>query len=90
MTSPTRFFPTGRDPEEPGELFGIARQAAADAGRDPDALELIAGGARDADGAEALVRLGVSHIVTSTRATTPAELPAALESYHRQVIAPLA
>ena len=84
------FFPTGRDPEELGELFDIARKAAADAGRDPDALELIAGGARDAKGAEALLHLGVTHIVTSTRATTPAELPAALESYHQQVIAPLA
>jgi probable F420-dependent oxidoreductase len=83
------FFPTGRDPGELGDLFHIARQAAADAGRDPDALELIAGGARDAKGAEALVRLGVTHIVTSTRATGPEELPAALETYHRNVIAPL-
>ncbi|HEY4410894.1 MAG TPA: TIGR03619 family F420-dependent LLM class oxidoreductase [Acidimicrobiia bacterium] len=83
------FFPTGRDPEALGELFDIARKAAADAGRDPDALELIAGGARDAKGAEALMNLGVTHIVTSTRATTPAELPAALETYHQKVIAPL-
>ena len=83
------FFPTGRDPAELVDLFDIARKAAADAGRDPDALELIAGGARDARGAEALLRLGVTHIVTSTRATTPADLPAALDAYHQQVIAPL-
>jgi hypothetical protein len=35
------------------------------------------------------MNLGVTHIVTSTRATTPAELPAALETYHQKVIAPL-
>jgi probable F420-dependent oxidoreductase len=83
------FFPTGRDPAELGELFTIARTAAEESGRDPDALELIAGGARDASGAEALISLGVTHIVTSTRATGPADLPASLETYRKAVIAPL-
>jgi probable F420-dependent oxidoreductase len=83
------FFPTGRDPSELAELFAIARGAAEEAGRDPAGLELIAGGARDAKGAEALIDLGVTHIVTSTRATGPADLPATLENYRRTVIDPL-
>ena len=83
------FFPTGRDPAELGALFAVARCAAGDAGRDPAALELIAGGARDAKGAEALMELGVTHIVTSTRAAGPDELPASLEAYRRRVIEPL-
>jgi probable F420-dependent oxidoreductase len=83
------FFPTGRDPVELGELFAIARAAAEDAGRDPETLELIAGGARDARGAEALIALGVSHIVTSTRATGPADLAPSLEAYRNRVIEPL-
>ena len=83
------FFPTGRDPAGLGELFTIARRAAEDAGRDPAGLELIAGGARDASGAEALIALGVTHIVTSTRAPGPADLPASLEAYRRKVIDPL-
>ena len=84
------FFPTGRDPAELADLFAVARKAAEDAGRDPDRLELIAGGARDANGAEALMSLGVTHIVTSTRATGPADLRAALERYRQTVIDPLA
>src|SRR5258706_5294972 len=83
------FFPTGRDPAELGELFAVARRAAEDTGRDPDRLELIAGGARDAAGAESLIALGVTHIVTSTRATGPAALPASLEAYRRRLIDPL-
>jgi probable F420-dependent oxidoreductase len=83
------FFPTGRDPAELSELFAVARAAAEDAGRDPAALELIAGGARDAAGAEALMNLGVTHIVTSTRATGPSDLPASLAAYHEKVIGPL-
>jgi probable F420-dependent oxidoreductase len=84
------FFPTGRDPEGLGELFATASAAAEEAGRDPAALELIAGGARDAAGAEALMKLGVTHIVTSTRATGPADLPASLKAYRKRVIDPLA
>jgi hypothetical protein len=48
-----------------------------------------AGGARDAAGAEALMNLGVTHIVTSTRATGPSDLPASLAAYHEKVIGPL-
>ena len=84
------FFPTGRDPERLGDLFAIARKAAADAGRDPDCLELIAGGARDAAGAEALLEIGVSHIVTSISVTHPDDLSAALATYRAKVIDRLA
>ncbi|MCA1844254.1 MAG: hypothetical protein LC792_13920 [Actinobacteria bacterium] len=45
--------------------------------------------AEGAKGAEALIALGVTHIVTSTRATGPADLPASLEAYRNNVIDPL-
>ncbi len=59
------FFPARGSPERLEELFGIARAAAADAGRDPDAIELTAGGATDPEAIRRLEDLGVDRVVIS-------------------------
>lgn len=59
------FFPARGRPERLEELFGVARAAAADAGRDPDALELTAGGATYPEAIRRLEDLGVDRVVIS-------------------------
>lgn len=59
------FFPARGSPERLEELFGIARATAVEAGRDPDAIELTAGGATDPEAIRRLEDLGVDRVVIS-------------------------
>jgi probable F420-dependent oxidoreductase len=57
------FFPGRGDLETLGHLLEVMRKAAVDAGRDPDAIEVTAGGAIDADGIKRYADLGVARMV---------------------------
>lgn len=57
------FFPGRTRPERLTELFAEMRRAAGEAGRDPDAVELTAGGALDAEGVKPYADLGVDRII---------------------------
>ena len=82
------FFPHHRDPEVLAPLFEVALAAAVDAGRDPSALQLIAGGARRPEDLERLAGLGVGHVVFSPRASDPSEVKDALGRYLDAVVRP--
>ena len=57
------FFPARTSPEELRDLLDEMGRAAKDAGRDPDAIEVTAGGAMDVDSIKAFADLGVSRII---------------------------
>jgi len=57
------FFPGVGKLERLAGLLATMRTAAEEAGRDPDALEVTAGGALDVDGVRRLEELGVSRVV---------------------------
>lgn len=57
------FFPGRGRPEEVDHLVDVARAAAADAGRDPDALEITCGALPDVDGIKRLQDRGVARVV---------------------------
>ncbi len=57
------FFPGRSRPEELMPLLETMRSAARDAGRDPDAIEVTAGGVFDLDGVKRFADLGVSRVV---------------------------
>jgi len=57
------FFPGRADLEELSHLIDVMRAAALDAGRDPDAIEITAGGAFDVDGVKRYGDLGVDRMV---------------------------
>jgi alkanesulfonate monooxygenase SsuD/methylene tetrahydromethanopterin reductase-like flavin-dependent oxidoreductase (luciferase family) len=57
------FFPARTTPEELTGLLEEMRRAAKDAGRDPDAIEVTAGGVMDLDGVKRFGDLGVDRIV---------------------------
>jgi probable F420-dependent oxidoreductase len=80
------FFPHTRDPDQLETLFGVAREAAAVAGHDPDAMRLVAGGATSQADVARLAEAGVAEVVFSPRARDVAELRESLESYRRRVI----
>jgi probable F420-dependent oxidoreductase len=56
------YFP-GRTEPDLAPLLDIMRASARDAGRDPDAIEVTAGGALDLDGVKRLADLGVSRVI---------------------------
>lgn len=57
------FFPGRGNQERLGELFEIMRASARDAGRDPDDIEITAGGAMDVDGIKRFADLGVERMI---------------------------
>ena len=57
------YFPGRARDEELVPLFDEVRRAAKDAGRDPDAIELTAGGVMDVDGVKRYADLGVDRVV---------------------------
>lgn len=57
------FFPARTSPDELQVLLEEMSRAAKDAGRDPDAIEITAGGALDLDGAKRYADLGVSRLI---------------------------
>ena len=73
------FFPTVTGPEKLREIFGLARDEAKKAGRNPDASELSAMAAPRADAIKALRDVGVSRVVFGPPSSDPAKLRAGLE-----------
>ncbi len=86
------FFPGKGTHEELAELIGVMRAAAVEHGRDPDSIEITAGG----DGAtgpgaldevKALADMGVSRVIIPPLAFDPQGQRAAFGAYGDQVIA---
>jgi 2-methylisocitrate lyase-like PEP mutase family enzyme len=63
------------------------RQAAVDAGRDPDAIEITTGTRPDADTVRMLGELGVSRVVVPPLAMHPKKLGDAMAKFADEVIA---
>lgn len=80
------FFP-GRG--ELADLFDECRKAAKEAGRDPDSIELTAGGPPNIDFAKQLEDLGVSRLVTFPPTFDPADMKRALGELHDNLISKL-
>ena len=79
------FFPA--DPRHLPELLPVMRQAAIDAGRDPDAIEITTGTRPDADTVRMLADLGVSRVVVPPLAMHPKKLGDAMAKFADEVIA---
>ncbi|WP_170290488.1 LLM class F420-dependent oxidoreductase [Kitasatospora atroaurantiaca] len=81
------FFPVGSDP---APLFAHCRQAAAEAGRDPDDITLAAG-ARPAtvERARELRAMGASVVLVYPPKVPMADLPDAFAEFTAQVLAPI-
>lgn len=88
------FFPGKGSPEQLAHLFTVMRQAATDAGRDPDAIEITAGtaaiGGDDPLGAVAeMEALGVHRLVIPPLAFDAASAPEAYGAFGERIIAKL-
>jgi probable F420-dependent oxidoreductase len=84
------FFPASTTPEELTGLLDELRKAAADAGRDGDAVEITAGGAMDVDGIKKFADLGVSRIVIPPLGFDEETLKTQLGLFSENVISKLA
>jgi probable F420-dependent oxidoreductase len=80
------FFPWGLGAEHLTRLLGLMRDAATEAGRDPDAIEVTAG-AMDVDTIKAYADLGVSRVVVPAFARTEEELKRWFDDFNAQVAA---
>lgn len=80
------FFP-GRAGDEMAHLIDVARGAAKEAGRDPDAIEITAGGAWDLEGAQRLAELGVDRLVVPALGRDPVKRLAFVDKFGEDVIA---
>jgi alkanesulfonate monooxygenase SsuD/methylene tetrahydromethanopterin reductase-like flavin-dependent oxidoreductase (luciferase family) len=88
------FFPGKGSPEKLAHLFGVMRQAAEEAGRDPDAIEITAGtpaiGGDDPLGAVAeMAAIGVHRLVVPPLSLDPATAPDAYGAFAERIIARL-
>jgi probable F420-dependent oxidoreductase len=81
------FFPGASDHETLTHAIGVMRAHADKNGRDPDAIEVTAGGAMDPAGVEKLAALGVSRVVIPPLALDKDGIRAALESFAENVMA---
>jgi alkanesulfonate monooxygenase SsuD/methylene tetrahydromethanopterin reductase-like flavin-dependent oxidoreductase (luciferase family) len=81
------FFPTIVDPEKLKDIFGLMRNAAKEAGRNPDAIELTSMAAAKADAVKAAQDVGVTRVVFGPPSSNPAKLRAGLERIANEVIA---
>ena len=84
------FFPASTTPEDLAGLLDVMRKAAADAGRDGDAIEISAGGAMDVDGIKRFADLGVSRIVIPPLGFDEETLKTQLGQFNENVISKLA
>ncbi len=78
------FFPGKGDWSD---LQPVMREAAVEAGRDPDAIEITRGGAMDADGVKRMMDEGCDRLVIPPLAFDPAGLRDALAQFADDVIA---
>jgi probable F420-dependent oxidoreductase len=83
------FFPARAEPETLARLLDVMRESAKDAGRDPDAIEITAGGAMDVDGAKRYADLGVSRLVIPPLGFDVETLKQSLGNFGENVIAKL-
>jgi alkanesulfonate monooxygenase SsuD/methylene tetrahydromethanopterin reductase-like flavin-dependent oxidoreductase (luciferase family) len=83
------FFPGTASFEDLEGLLGEMRKAAADAGRDADAIEVTAGGAMDLDGIRRYQDVGVDRMIIPPLAFDPDGLRAFLEPFATNVISKL-
>ena len=84
------FIPSGFSGDERAdELIGIMREAAREAGRDPDALELCAGAPADLDAIQGMAARGVDHVYIVVAEPTLEAAQAKLRDIGEQVIARL-
>jgi probable F420-dependent oxidoreductase len=79
------FFPTVTDPAKLKEMFGLVRDEAKKAGRNPDAIEFSAMAAPKAESLKALAAVGVSRVVFGPPSSDPAKLRAGLEQAINEV-----
>lgn len=84
------FFPGAGDHEVLAHCIGVMRATAEKHGRDPDAIEVTAGGAMDPAGVEKLAALGVSRVVIPPLAMDRDGIRGALESFAENVMAKVA
>lgn len=89
------FFPGRGSPEGVSELLGIMREAAGEAGRDPDQIEVTAMGQAalggdPLEGVRAMEEVGVHRLVIPPLSFDPSEIGGALGSFGERVIAKLA
>jgi probable F420-dependent oxidoreductase len=81
------FFPGTSDHETLSHAISVMRLTAEKNGRDPDAIEVTAGGAMDVAGIEKLRELGVSRVVIPPLAMDADGIRAALEGFAENVMA---
>jgi probable F420-dependent oxidoreductase len=81
------FFPAAADPEKLAGLVATMRKAAEEAGRDPDAVEVSAGGAFDVDAVKRFADMGVHRILLPPLAFDVEGLRAGLGTFADTVIA---
>jgi probable F420-dependent oxidoreductase len=79
------FFPTVTDPVKLKEMFGLVRDEAKKAGRNPDAIEFSAMAAPKAESLKALAAVGVTRVVFGPPSSDPAKLRAGLEQAINEV-----
>jgi probable F420-dependent oxidoreductase len=84
------FFPAQGSFEALPGLLDTMRKAAVDAGRDPDAIEVTAGGAFDVETAKRYRDLGVSRLVVPPLGFDVETLRTQLADFGERVIAPMA
>ena len=80
------FFPSIGAQVDTCPLFNVVRRAAAEAGRDPQAVEVSAGGAFDPAGIEKLRDMGVSRLMVPPLAFDADGIRGALEVFQENVI----
>lgn len=80
------FYPLGVTEEKLALLLEVMRESAAQAGRDPGAIELTLIGMPDLASAERNARLGAGRTVIAAKSGDLAELRRDLERYRREVI----
>jgi probable F420-dependent oxidoreductase len=83
------FFPAQSELDQLPGLLEIMHKAAADAGRDGDAIEVTAGGAMDVDTVKKYADLGVERLVIPPLAFDPAGLRSGLDMFQQNVISKL-
>lgn len=81
------FFPGRSKPETLEHLVGVMREAADEAGRDPETIELTAGGAVDPEGVKTYADLGVSRMIVPPLSFDPGDIRDTLLRFGDDVIA---